>query len=258
MDKKIIIANWKMNPQKYKEAEKLALGTVSFSKGLKSVNIVICPPSIFAIPIRSKLKKPLPKNVFIGAQNSSSESEGSFTGQISAPMIKDGGLTHVIVGHSESRSMGESNELINKKILNLLKNKLIPVLCIGETDRDHNGFYLSFIKKQINECLHGVSKSQVKGIVFAYEPLWAIGSGSVRVATKDEFIEMSIFIKKTIADMYDNKIAHFIPILYGGSVSPENASSFLSAGGADGLLVGRDSLSVAKFSKIVGLAEKIK
>jgi triosephosphate isomerase len=173
-------------------------------------------------------------------------------------MVSSIGASYVIIGHSERRAMGEDNSIVNKKILLALKNKLTPVLCVGEKERDHNGFYLSFVKNQIHECLASVSKSQIKNIVIAYEPIWAIGADASRTAEVSEFIEMSIFIKKVISDLYDIKIAHSMRVLYGGSVHPENALSFLVEGNADGLLVGRDSLNPKKIVKIISIADQIK
>ena len=168
-------------------------------------------------------------------------------------MLKNFGTEYVIVGHSERRKLGDTNIDINKKIITSIKNSFIPIFCIGEVTRDANGFYLSFIKEQIHSGLKGVVKSQMNKIVIAYEPVWAIGSSAVREATPTEFIEMKIFIKKIIADMYDIKTANEIKIIYGGSVNPLNAGLFLKEGGADGLLVGRDSLNVKKFSSIINL-----
>lgn len=253
MAKKLIIANWKMNPQKQKEADKIFNDISVSTKNIKNSIVVVCPPLIFIPGLKNKNQK-----IFIGSQNVSSSSDGAHTGEVSAKMLADKKVSYVIVGHSECRANGESNETVNQKIIFTLKNKLNVVLCVGEKERDHNGFYLSFIKKQLHECLASVSKSQIKNITIAYEPIWAIGSDAVREADVSEFIEMSIFIKKIISDMYDVKTAHDICILYGGSVHPENAESFLLEGNAGGLLVGRDSLNAKKFSKILNSADKIK
>lgn len=252
MSKKLIIANWKMNPQTQKEADKIFADIGASLKSIKNSTVVVCPPSIFISGLKTK------KNIFIGSQNVSSFSDGAYTGELSAKMLANKGMSHVLVGHSERRAMGENNDIINKKIILSLKNKLTPVLCVGETERDHNGFYLSFVKNQLHECLAGVSKSQIKNIVIAYEPIWAIGKDANRVATPEEFIEMSIFIKKIIGDMYDVKIAHSLCILYGGSVHPENAFEFLNTEHCSGLLVGRDSLTPKKFGKILISADQIK
>lgn len=251
---KIIIANWKMNPSSRKEAETILKTLFSNLKGLKMIDVIICPPFPF-IFIKDKLKV---KNnrIKFGAQDVFWEKEGSYTGEVSSSMLKDCGVNYVITGHSERRVLGDDNESVNKKIITTLKSQMTPIFCIGEKTRDNNGFYLSFIKKQIEEGLIGVTKSDIKNIIIAYEPIWAIGSSAVREATPTEFIEIRIFIRKVISDIYDIKTANDVKIIYGGSVSINNATSFVKDGGADGLLVGRDSLTPKKFSEIIKLAIK--
>ncbi|MFA6515310.1 MAG: triose-phosphate isomerase [Candidatus Paceibacterota bacterium] len=244
---KFIVANWKMNPQSQKEAEILFRSISTLVKNIKNTKVIICP-SFTHLFISQKIKS---KKIILGAQNVAKEIEGSHTGEVSPKMLKNMGVCYVIVGHSERRSTGESNENINKKILNLLKYKISPILCVGENKRDHDGFYLSYVGEQIKECLSGVTRSQVKNIIIAYEPVWAIGKSATREATKEEFMEMKIFIKKVISDIYDTKIAHSISILYGGSVNSQNAKTFAIEGGADGLLIGRDSLNSKKLGAIL-------
>ncbi len=244
---KIVVANWKMNPQSKKEAEVLFNQFSIILRNIKNSQIVVCPP----FPFLFTSKKFKSKKLILGAQNVVNQNEGSHTGEVSPLMLLNLGVKYILIGHSERRLLGENNKIVNEKILNSLKYKLSPIVCIGETIRDRDGFYLSFIKDQIRECLAGVSKNQIKNIIITYEPVWAIGKDSVREATRDEFLEMKIFIKKIISDMYDAKIAHSILILYGGSVNPQNAKSFTEDGGADGLLVGRDSLNYKKFGAIL-------
>lgn len=244
---KLVVANWKMNPESLKEAESIYNGIFAIAKGLKNIDIVICPPFPF-LSISPKLKN---KNIKLGAQNLFYETSGSFTGQVSPKMLSNLGVKYIIVGHSESRSFGDTNDIVSKKILASLKAKITPILCIGESTRDNHGEYLSFIKNQIHECLSSISKIQIKNIVIAYEPVWAIGANAIREATPDEFIEMRIFIKRVITDTYGAKIANDISIIYGGSVHPENARSFIINGEADGLLIGRDSLVLKKFGAIL-------
>jgi len=244
---KIVVANWKMNPQSKKEAEVLFNQFSIILRNIKNSQIVVCPP----FPFLFTSKKFKSKKLILGAQNVVNQNEGSHTGEVSPLMLLNLGVKYILIGHSERRLLGENNKIVNEKILNSLKYKLSPIVCIGETIRDRDGFYLSFIKDKIRECLAGVSKNQIKNIIITYEPVWAIGKDSVREATRDEFLEMKIFIKKIISDMYDAKIAHSILILYGGSVNPQNAKSFTEDGGADGLLVGRDSLNYKKFGAIL-------
>ncbi len=246
MAKKLIVGNWKMNPQSVKEAEILFKSLIKIDSS-KNASIVVCPPHPY-LSIHSKYKT---KRVILGAQDVSIEDSGSHTGEVGASMLKSLGASYVIVGHSERRKIGNTDAIVNKKILNILKNKMFPIVCVGEHVRDSGGDYLSFIKNQLHQAFANISKSQVKNIVIAYEPIWAIGKESVREATAEEFIEVKIFIRKIISDIYSANIAHNMAILYGGSVNPKNASAFLHHGGADGFLIGRDSLVPKKFELII-------
>lgn len=236
-----------MNPKSIKEAESIVSGFLPELKKQKNIKVTICPPFPFLF-IFKKIKN---SKLTIGAQNVSGNVSGSYTGEVSPSMLFNLGVSQVIVGHSEVRKMGETNDLINKKILNLLSNKMVPILCVGEQKRDNEGFYLSFISTELKECLKNVPISKLKNIIIAYEPIWAIGSGALREATKEEFIEIKIFIKKVISDIYNPKVALSVPVVYGGSVNKDNAYSFLVQGEADGLLVGRDSLNPKKFNAIL-------
>jgi len=246
MVKKIVVGNWKMNPGTFKEARVIFNEVVKKSRGFKNIDIILCPPFLF-LSIADKLKS---KNINLGAQNVFEEISGAYTGEVSPKMLSSLGVKYVILGHSERRVLGETNKNVNKKVLATLRANLLPIICIGESSRDSNGFYLAFIKHQIIECLESVPKNQIKNIIIAYEPIWAIGEKALHEATKEEFIEIQIFIKKVIADLYDIKIATATKIIYGGSVHPENAKEFVEAG-ADGLLVGRDSLIPKKFAEII-------
>jgi len=247
---KLLVANWKMNPQTKKDAEVIFNKISGLVKNIKKVDVVVCPPYPY-LYIKDKIKN---KKLKLGSQDVFYEKEGSYTGEVSVSQLKNFGVEYIILGHSERRKLGDTNIDINKKIITTIKNTLNPIFCVGEVNRDVNGFYLSFIKEQLHTGLSGVTKIQMSKIVIAYEPVWAIGNSAIREATPTEFIEMKIFIKKIIADMYDIKTANEIKIIYGGSVNPLNALSFLRDGGADGLLVGRDSLNSKKFGQIINLA----
>ena len=249
MAKKIVIANWKMNPLSEKEAEKLFMNINKSFSGLKKTEVVLCPPFIYL----TELKK-LAKKIKLGAQNAFYEESGAYTGEVSAEMLDSLEVKYVILGHSERRAMGETNEDINKKIKSAFVAHLIPILCIGEKTRDENHEYLNFIKNQMEECLKGISGTLISKIIIAYEPIWAIGKNAVREATPAEFLEMKIFIKKVFKDIFKAKIK--IPrIIYGGSVDEKNKADFLESGEADGFLVGRASLDPDKFSKIIKTCE---
>ena len=252
MSKKLVIANWKMNPQSITEAQALLKSTIASAKQLKNTEVVVCAP----FPYLALLSKSITtKKVSLGAQSVSAQSEGAYTAEVSAKMLASTKVRYVIVGHSERRGMGETNEIVNTKIKQALTAKLIPVLCVGESIRDAHGEYLAFIKKQIHECFEGISKAAAQQIVIAYEPVWAIGKNATREATAEEFTEIKIFIRKVLSDMYTAPLAHRTQILYGGSVHPENSLAFIQAD-ADGFLVGRDSLTPRKFSAIINTADK--
>jgi triosephosphate isomerase len=243
---KLVVGNWKMNPQSLKEAVAILKGISIVTKNAKKALIVICLPFPFLFAIKSiKTKK-----IKLGAQDVSEEEDGAHTGQVSASMLASIGVSYVIIGHSECRLNGDTNAIVNKKLLQVLKSKLISILCIGESTRDTHGVYLAFIKQQLQESLKSIKKAQMKNIVIAYEPVWAIGSSAPRAATPEEFTEIKIFIRKTLSDIYDLKTAHMTQIIYGASVHRENVSVFMEAG-ADGLLVGRDSINPKKFSAIL-------
>jgi triosephosphate isomerase len=182
---------------------------------------------------------------------------GAFTGEISTEMLDSFGVKYTILGHSERRSMGESNNDINRKIKSALTSGVIPVLCVGENTRDQDHGYFNFVKNQLEECLAGVSKNLISKIIVAYEPVWAISTTIDRKdATANDSLEMSIFIKKVLSDKFGGEVSK-TKILYGGSVSTKDAAEFLENGGVDGLLVGRASLDAKKFTEIIKICETL-
>lgn len=244
---KILIANWKMAPETSKGAIDLAKKTYQISKSYKkSVDIMVAVP--FAHIATVVRNAPLLK---VGAQDISNNVDIAHTGQVSANMIRSYGATYSIVGHSEARASGDTNEIVNEKIKRLLEKKIQPVLCVGEKSRDSQGWYLSEIKEQLEICLDDIASPSIKKIIIAYEPVWAIGSKAEREATPGECQEMIIFIRKILTDKFDEKISSKIPILYGGSVTEENGLNFIKEGGSNGLLVGRLSLDAKRFAKLV-------
>lgn len=248
---KIIVGNWKMNPVSLQEAQETFKAIEKGLRTNKKVTSIICP-SFTHIALLSKTKN---RKSYIGAQNIFAETKGSFTGEVSIDMLKDLGVSHVILGHSERRKLGESDELINKKILLSLKYKLTPIFCIGETVRDEDGAYLAFLKEQLVKGLVGVTKAELSKIIIAYEPVWAIGAATAMNAR--DVHETTILIKKTLSDLYKLKARASVPILYGGSVDITNAYGILTEGEADGLLIGRQSLEAKSFLDIIKSAQTI-
>jgi len=237
-----------MNPPSVFEAEKIFNEVQKSAKKYSGAQIIIAPPAVFIPTLEKKLKA---KNISLGAQNAFFEDTGTYTGQISPLSLNSVGTKYVILGHSESREYGDTSKIVSKKIKAVLKSGMIPIVCIGEMERDHSHHYLTYLKKQIEETFENVPLNLFKKIIIAYEPVWAIGKDAVRDATTDECMEMIIFIKRVLSDEFGRKNTADVRFLYGGSVRPDNASEFLKKGGVNGLLVGRDSLNVKKFLKIL-------
>jgi triosephosphate isomerase (TIM) len=247
MRKKIMAGNWKM----YKTIQESA-STISSLKPLVSD---VTDKEIVIFPVFTSLKAACDaakgSNIKIGAQDLFWEEKGAFTGEISAPMIKDTGCTYVLIGHSERRQyFHETNETVGKKTHAALKHGLTPIVCIGEKlEERESGKTFSVCEKQIREGLSTLSKEEAAKIVLAYEPVWAIGTG--KVATPAQAEEVHIYIRKTVANMFGPEVAEGMRILYGGSVKPENAAELMSQKNIDGALVGGASLEADSFTKII-------
>lgn len=247
---KIIIGNWKMNPSSPKEAEVLFKTLVKNKVNKSKVEVVICPPSIYL----ERLYK-ISKRIPLGLQNVYFGGEGATTGEISAKMAENIGAQYIILGHSERRAMGETNEIINKKIKTVLYEGPVPILCVGEKVRDEKHEHFTIIKNQVEESLGGITKSSLSKVIIAYEPVWAIGNNALREARPEEFHEVMIFIRKVLSDKFGLQAGREVKIIYGGSVNPKNALGFLTEGQAEGFLVGRDSLDAKKFLQIIDIVE---
>ena len=242
----LIVGNWKMAPEKSSQAIDLAKKINTIAKANKKrLSIVVCPPYVYISTIAKQLK-----NLTLGAQSVAESIEIAQTGSVSAGMLKDYGVSYCIVGHSESRAKGQTNELVQEQVIRLLDKKIKPILCVGEKERDSHGWYLSVIKDQIESALQSVPKATVKNITIAYEPVWAIGKDALREATPEECCEMIIYIRKIIADIYGDKVASSVTVIYGGSVDETNAVDFINSGMAQGFLVGRVSLDAKRFAKL--------
>ncbi len=242
-----------MNPTSAREAKATLQAIKKVTTRLKRVQTVICPPAIYL----RELKSVASAACALGGQTCHFENEGAFTGEISPKMLTDVGASYVIIGHSERRAMGETNADINRKLKAAIKARLIPVLCVGETERDEHGNYLSVVNAQIEEALMGIPKGPLASLIVAYEPVWAIGAAATGADTPEAFRHNAIFVKKVIATLKGKDAADTVPVLYGGSVNAKNAESFLVDGQADGLLVGRESLRPKGFEKILLLANEL-
>ena len=246
--KKYIFGNFKMN-KTLKEVEIFTekfLPLVANSKN----EIAIFPSFVNLMYIKQKLLK---EKVLVGAQNVSSEAEGSLTGEVSAKMLKDIDTDYVIIGHSERRKIFlEKNDCINKKIKEALGNGLKVVLCLGETKYERqNNKYKQAVEKEVSEALKGLYENELKNIIIAYEPVWAIGTG--KVPTTKNIEEMAMIIRNVISHEYSDKASKNMRILYGGSVKSSNAKNFANVEGINGLLVGGASLDAEEFARICNI-----
>ena len=263
---KIVIGNWKMNPLTVAETKRIIASVKKEAKKSVRTTVVMCPPFPFVGYALSKEPEKIGAKgvVAVGAQNVFYEEQGAYTGEVSARQLKDMGLHYVIVGHSERRRVGENSfasetdEIVAKKAIAVAQIGMVPILCVGETVRDQQGEYLEFLKNQIRASLQGFSKKFVieHRLIIAYEPVWAIGAKEAM--TPMLIHEMTIFIKKVLADLYGQDEAFDVPILYGGSVNFRNAAEIVREGEVSGLLVGRESVNAPGFVELIRAVDEIK
>ena len=252
MRRHLIVGNWKMN--------KTASEAVAFIRDLRErvpasthADVVIAPPFTALESARNALG-PSPW-ISLGAQDLHWEEQGAFTGEISAPMLRDLGCRYVIVGHSERRTLfGERDEAIQKKVQTALKHGLSPILCVGEslTDREA-GHTESVVTAQISISLTGLTRGDLANVTIAYEPVWAIGTG--RAATTEQAVAVHRSIRLFVETGWNRETAAAIRILYGGSVTPQNVESLLASDAIDGALVGGACLNPNSFATILRLAQ---
>ena len=243
--KKIIAGNWKMN-----KTPSEAVELVNLLKDLvknDDVDVVYCVPAIDIVPVVEATKG---TNVAVGAENMYFEESGAYTGEISAAMLVDAGVKYVIIGHSERRDyFKEDDVLLNKKVKKAFEAGITPILCCGESlEQRELGVTMDWIRLQIKSDLAGVTADQVKSMVIAYEPIWAIGTG--KTATSDQAQEVCKGIRDLIAEIYDTDTAEAVRIQYGGSMNAGNAAELLAKPDIDGGLIGGASLK-AEFGQVV-------
>ena len=247
--KPIIAANWKMHmtPQ---ESDDFLRSFARLVPDKCPVQIVIAPPFVSLPKAQESLMNAREQSVELAAQNMSQHTAGAFTGEISARMIKECGCKHVILGHSERRSIfGETNAVINAKVLAALEARLHPILCIGETLEERDGGLIEkVLESQLRESLAEVGARRILDCVIAYEPVWAIGTG--RTASPEQAQEAHAFVRKVLTDMFGDDTAQKIRIQYGGSVKPNNMAELISQKDVDGALVGGASMEHGSFWEI--------
>lgn len=249
MRKPFVAGNWKMNTDREsssKLAENIVAGSVEAAG--QSVTVAVCPPFVYLQSVANALRS---SGVALGAQDVYFEAKGAFTGEISTSMLKDVGCTYCLCGHSERRHViGETDELINRKVTASINGGLLPILCVGELLAEREASKTNeVVARHLKEGLAGLDAEKVSAVTVAYEPVWAIGTGVT--ATPDQAQEVHDFIRNLLGEMYDGQLAEEIRILYGGSVKPDNAAELMGQKDIDGLLVGGASLKADDFLTII-------
>jgi len=247
MRKPIIVGNWKMN-KTVSEALDLVQDLIDRVGDVDNVDIGVGPPFTALHAVAEACSG---TNVAVAAQNIFWEDSGAFTGEIAPGMLVEIGCKYAIIGHSERRTiMGETDEMVNKKIFAALKHNLTPIVCVGETlnQREQNQTF-AVIETQVNAGLAGLSPDEAKKIVLAYEPIWAIGTG--KTATPDQAQEVHAFIREKLVELFNSEVADTIRIQYGGSVKPDNIVDLMAQQDLDGALVGGASLKADSFANII-------
>ena len=251
MRKSFVAGNWKMNTDVHSSV-KLAQGVVSGCKDVVGkVDVAVCPPFVYLQQVGAALQS---SHIALGSQDVYFEQKGAFTGEISSAMLKDVGCAYAICGHSERRHViGETDELINKKVHAAILGGLLPILCVGELIEERKANKTAeVVTRQMKKGLAGLTPEKMSAVTIAYEPVWAIGTGLT--ATPQQAQEVHALIRKLLAEMYDRKIAGEIRIQYGGSAKPDNAGELMAQEDVDGLLVGGASLKADDFVAIVKAA----
>jgi len=247
MIRPIIAANWKMH-KTVSESLDFVSRLMPLAIGFQDRQVVIAPPFTALYPVGTALKS---SGIGLAAQNVSEGNDGACTGEVSARMLVDAGCKYVIIGHSERRTLfRESNETIRAKISMALKSTLQPIFCIGETEKEREaGKTFDVIEAQVKEGLNGIEAGDIRHVVIAYEPVWAIGTG--KTATAGQAEEAHAFIRLLIEQLYGKEAASRLPLLYGGSVKPENIGKLMAQPDINGALVGGASLDAETFGEII-------
>lgn len=247
MRRPVIAGNWKMYKTSH-EAQEFVHKLIANLKDLGEADIIIAPAFT---SLEAAVKAAQGSQVKIAAQNMHWEIKGAYTGEISPAMLKDLGVTYCIIGHSERRQyFAETDQTVNKKVRAALDNEIIPIVCVGETlEEREKGDTNNVVQRQIKTALDGLSSTEVAGLIIAYEPVWAIGTG--KTSTADDAQEVAASIREIIANDFGRESAGKVRIQYGGSVKPENIKGFMKQKDIDGALVGGASLEVDSFLKLI-------
>ncbi len=249
MRTKLIAGNWKMNNTPSQGVE--LINNIKETANSANCDVVVCTPYI-CLPAAVEAAKG--SRIAVSAENMHFEDKGAFTGEISASMLKEVGVTYTVLGHSERREyFAETDTTVNLKTKKALENCIVPIVCVGESlDQRENGIAFDFISMQVKLALKDISSEDAKKVVIAYEPIWAIGTG--KTATDEQANEVCAFIRETLKNLYSAEVADTMRILYGGSMNAANAAGLLAQSDIDGGLIGGASLKAPDFCTIINAA----
>lgn len=242
----LIVANWKAYVEDLAKAKKLFAGAKRLASAT-NVTIVLAPPA----PLLGTLASRNKSSVAFAAQDVSATAGGALTGEITAQTYAAAGATYAIIGHSERRANGDTDALIAEKLTHAIAHGLVPILCVGERERDGEGRYLAVVREELTAAITPLASKERANVIIAYEPLWAIGKTAVSAINPTDLTEMVLYIRKVLAELISGKGSARSLVLYGGSVEPINSSTLAASSGIDGYLVGHASIDPRSFSLIV-------
>lgn len=249
--KRLVVGNWKSYIESPKEAEAFAKTLRKKARSFAGVDAWLAPSFVHLAPVAAALKN---SSIKAGAQTASLHASGPHTGEVSAGMLKNLGASFALVGHSERRAAGESDDAIRGQLVAVINAGLTALLCVGESERVPDGSHFQEVANQLGRALHGVEHKN--RLIIAYEPVWAIGKPAEQAMGGQDLEETAIFIRKILSEQLGRDAVSKIPILYGGSVEPGNAHALIEEGGVNGLLVGRASTKIDSFIDILKACKK--
>lgn len=242
----LIVANWKAYVEDLEKAKELFTVSKKISRATEC-HIVLAPPAPFLGVLALKNKSA----VAFAAQDISATIGGAATSETTARMYATAGATYAIIGHSERRAAGDTNMIVAGKLVHALACNLTPILCIGEQTRDREGRYLNYVREEITTALAGLAPKERSKIIFAYEPIWAIGKTAENAIRPGDLTEITLYIRKVLAELLPAHRSSHALVLYGGSVEPDNVLSLQEDSGIDGFLIGHASIDVQVFTTLV-------
>lgn len=251
----LIVGNWKMNPVSGEDAESLLHSLSNLTRQLMHVTSLVCVPHLYLRELAIKSRTYV--NYHVGGQDAVPGDTGSQTGAVSMEMLKQAGIDHVLIGHSERRAAGDTDEIINEKLKDALAREMFPILIVGEEERGKTKSYLNTIKKQLDTALDKIPKKDISSIIFAYEPIWAVGSKAQRQCTTEECKEVIDMMREYLDKRGNKNTGQGATIIYGGSTDDKNIRSYLEDGGVDGVLPGRASLDPRMIGLMLKVAEDV-